>query len=166
MRFDESCENSAPLLNPCWSHWNFAWKPSNWYLSSPPPSSSPPLPLLLIIISFYLSLLSTGYEAYPNVVGIVVGLITIFIITYFLAKKVDSNTTDKVSSTHTPTHSTLLSYSRGDTVREISFKALGILKNCLQKKRTFSGFTLDSNINIITRESLKPKIIFGAVQGI
>jgi hypothetical protein len=44
----------------------------------------------------------TGYEAYPNVVGIVVGLITCFAITYFLAEKIDSNATDKVRVASSP----------------------------------------------------------------
>lgn len=41
-------------------------------------------------------LLLTGYEAYPNVVGIIVGLFTCFVITYLLSAKIDSNSTDKV----------------------------------------------------------------------
>jgi hypothetical protein len=40
----------------------------------------------------------SGYEAYPNVVGIVVGLFTVCAITYFLSEKIDSNATDKVTS--------------------------------------------------------------------
>ena len=46
----------------------------------------------------YSSSHAAGYEAYPNVVGIVIGLFTVFVITYFLAEKIDSNATDKVPS--------------------------------------------------------------------
>jgi hypothetical protein len=82
MRINESRQNSAAILCAGWSCWSLSWKSSDWY-DVPVSFLSP-------------HTMSTGYEAYPNVVGIVVGLITVFVITYFLSEKIDSNATDKV----------------------------------------------------------------------
>ena len=54
-----------------------------------------PYSVLAAVIGVLVGNLPIGYEAYPDIVGIVIGLITICVITYFLSAKIDSNETDK-----------------------------------------------------------------------
>lgn len=56
-----------------------------------------PYSVLAAVIGVLVGNLPIGYEAYPDVVGIVIGLFTICIVTYFLSAKIESNNIDKVT---------------------------------------------------------------------
>lgn len=56
-----------------------------------------PYSVLAAVIGVLVGNLPIGYEAYPDVVGIFIGLVTICVVTYFLSAKIDSNEKDKLT---------------------------------------------------------------------